>query len=54
VATVEPAYTGSTPAPLVVAAFSFLLLGYLMFWATSHRGKAALKRFTDRQQSPHQ
>jgi hypothetical protein len=54
VATVEPAYTGSTPAPLVVAALSFLLLGYLMFWATSHRGKAALKRFTDRQRSSHQ
>jgi hypothetical protein len=54
VATVEPAYTGSSPAPLVAAAFAFLLLGYLMFWATSHRGKAALKRLTNRQQNSHQ
>jgi hypothetical protein len=51
VATVEPAYTGSTPAPLVAAAIALLLIGYLMFWATSHRGKAALKRFSDRHEA---
>ncbi len=49
VETIEPAYTGSTPAPLVAAALAFLLLGYLMFWATSHKGKATLQRFSDRQ-----
>jgi hypothetical protein len=52
VATVEPAYTGSTPAPLVGAALAFLLVGVLMFWATSHRGKAVLKHLLDRQEAP--
>jgi hypothetical protein len=48
VETIEPAYTGSTPAPLVAAALAFLLLGYLMFWATSHKGKATLQRVSER------
>jgi hypothetical protein len=48
VATVEPAYTGSTPAPLVAVALVLFLLGYLLFWATSHRGKATLKRVANR------
>jgi hypothetical protein len=47
VETIEPAYTGSTPAPLVAAALAFLLLGYLMFWATSHKGKASLQRLAN-------
>lgn len=44
----EPAFTGSNSIPLTLAGGLFVLLGYLMFWATSHRGKATLKRILTR------
>jgi hypothetical protein len=44
----EPAFTGSNSIPLTLAGGLFVLLGYLMFWATSHRGKSTLKRLANR------